>query len=517
MRAPSDEPYQFGARPAKTFYSSKFRRCRHASDERARGARGEGKDIVPPKSKGSNSSDEDWVGELLVGMAKATGIGMFRFALRWPDTAALLTVVAVVGMAAGLRWACLLTAVCAAGVWGWRLGWPDSYHQAIGKPVADYRRAYLVYRRRWQSICEHHGLTISPRGKPDANPLAPPLASVRIGVAVDTLVVRLLVGQSVKTWQAQLDGLAAAFGAHHVTLQPGRVEAGRGRDVMLRVRHHDALAAAIPLARPAPDTPVVRLANVPVGVTEQGSLWGLPVAGRHILIGGATGAGKGSVLWSLVAGLAPGIKAGLIAVRCLDPKGGMEFAAGADLFDRFAYDSDSILAVLRETTATMLARAQRLRGTTRCHRPTRAEPHIVLLIDELATLTAYADRKQRAEVDQLLGLWLAQGRAVGVSVIAAVQDPSKDVVALRQLFPVRVGLRMTEATQSAMILSTSAHQQGARCEEISDTTPGVGYVLTEGNTAIVRVRAFHVSDNDIAWLAANFTPPGRRGDNQRRR
>ena len=468
-------------------------------------------------SKSRTAADEDWVGELLVNVVTLTSIGMFRFALRWPDIAALLTVFSVTGVLGGLRWACVLTAVCAAGVWGWRLGWPDSYERLVGKPVADYRRTYLVYRRRWRTICERHGLTISQRGKPDTDPLVPDLSWVRIGAAVDTLVVRLLVGQSVKTWQTQVDGLAAAFGAHHVSIQPGPVATGRGRDIVLRVRHHDALAAPIPLARPCPDTPVVRVANVPAGVTEQGSPWLLPVAGRHILVGGATGAGKGSVLWSLVAGLAPGIKAGLITVRCLDPKGGMEFASGAALFDRFAYDSDSILEVLRDTTATMLARAQRLRGTTRCHRPTRAEPHIVLLVDELATLTAYADRKQRAEVDQLLGLWLAQGRAVGVSVIAAVQDPSKDVVALRQLFPVRVGLRMTEATQSAMILSTSAHQQGARCEEILDTMPGVGYVLTEGNTAIARVRAVHVTDNDIAWLAANFASPARRGNNQRHR
>jgi len=472
---------------------------------------------MPPKSKSSNSSDDDWVGDLLVGLVKVTSIGMFRFALRWPDTAVLVSIFVVSGMFAGLRVACALAVVCGAGVWAWRLGWPDSYARLIGKPVADYRRTYLVYRRRWRTICERHGLTISQRGKPDVDPLVPGLSSVRIGAAVDTLVVRLLVGQSVKTWQTQVDGLAAAFGAHHVTIQPGPVAAGRGRDIVLRMRHHDALAVPIPLARPCLDSPVVRLGNVPVGVTEQGNLWMLPVSGRHILVGGATGAGKGSVLWSLVAGLAPGIKAGLIAVRCLDPKGGMEFAAGGALFDRFAYDSDSILEVLRDTTATMLARAQRLRGTTRCHRPTRAEPHIVLLVDELATLTAYADRKQRAEVDQLLGLWLAQGRAVGVSVIAAVQDPSKDVVALRQLFPVRVGLRMTEATQSAMILSTSAHQQGARCEEISDNTPGVGYVLTEGNTAIARVRAFHVTDSDIAWLAGNFAPPARHANNQGRR
>ena len=173
--------------------------------------------------------------------------------------------------------------------------------------------------------------------------------------------------------------------------------------------------------------------------------------------------------------------------------------------------------VLRETTATMLARAQRLRGATRCHRPSRTESHIVLLVDELATLTAYADRKQRAEVEQLLGLWLAQGRAVGVSVIAAVQDPSKDVVALRQLFPVRVGLRMTEPTQTAMILSTAAHQQGARCEDIPHSTPGVGYVLTEGNATVERVRAFHVTDADTIWLAAHFAPPAHRTNDGTRR
>lgn len=466
--------------------------------------------------KANESSGDDWVGELLVDTLKLAGTGMFRFALRWPDVAAVLVVAATTALIGGVQWAlCTMTMGAAAFLW-WRLGWPDSYQELIGEPVADYRRAHLVYRRRWRVICEHHQLTITQRGKPDADPLVPVLGSVHIGAAVDTLVVRLLVGQSIKTWEAQVDGLAAAFGAQHVTIEPGPIEAGRGRDIVMRVRHHDALSTPIALLRPVLDTPVVRLAQVPVGITERGSEWTLPVAGRHILVGGATGAGKGSVLWSLIAGLAPGIKAGLIAVRCLDPKGGMEFAAGAPLFDRFAHDPDTILAVLRETTTTMIARAQRLRGTTRTHRPSRAEPHIVLLVDELATLTAYAERKQRTEVEQLLGLWLAQGRAVGVSVIAAVQDPSKDVVALRQLFPVRVALRMTEATQTAMILSTTAHQQGARCEDISDTTPGVGYVLTEGNTTVQRVRSFHVTDADITWLATHFRRPTNKGPGTRR-
>jgi S-DNA-T family DNA segregation ATPase FtsK/SpoIIIE len=313
-------------------------------------------------SNNNKAAQEDWVGELLVSACGLIAKGLWRFALRWPDLAALLSVFALTGLLGGLRWACLLTGVCAGLVWGWRLGWPDSYQRLIGKPVADYRRAYLVYRRRWATVCERHGLTIVSRGKPDADTLVPTLGEVRIGAAVDTLVVRLLVGQSVKTWATQVDGLAAAFGAQSVSVQSGSVQAGRGTDILIRVRHHDALARPIPLRRPRPDVPVVRLAHVPVGVTEQGSAWTLPVAGNHILIGGATGAGKGSVLWSLIAGLAPGIKTGLIAVRCLDPKGGMEFAAGAALFDRFAHDSDSIVEVLRETTATMLARAGRLRG-----------------------------------------------------------------------------------------------------------------------------------------------------------
>jgi S-DNA-T family DNA segregation ATPase FtsK/SpoIIIE len=76
---------------------------------------------------------------------------------------------------------------------------------------------------------------------------------------------------------------------------------------------------------------------------------------------------------------------------------------------------------------------------------------------------------------------------------------------------------MTEATQTAMTLSTAAHQLGARCEEIPHTTPGVGYVLTEGNTTIQRVRAFHVTDNDIAWLDSNFAAPKRHASNRKGR
>lgn len=66
--------------------------------------------------KSKTAADEDWVGELLVNVVTLTSIGMFRFALRWPDIASLLTVFAVTGVLGGLHWTCVLTAACAAGV-----------------------------------------------------------------------------------------------------------------------------------------------------------------------------------------------------------------------------------------------------------------------------------------------------------------------------------------------------------------------------------------------------------------
>jgi hypothetical protein len=237
------------------------------------------------------------------------------------------------------------------------------------------------------------------------------------------------------------------------------------------------LAQPIRLPRPAV-TGYVDLSSVPVGITDTRQWWRVPVLGHHLLIAGASGAGKGSVLWSLIAGLAPSIKTGQVRLCVIDPKGGMELGAGAALFSAFSHDVTEItLDVLRRLVTVMHARANRLRGHTRLHTPTPSEPLFVVVIDEIAALTAYVtDRKVRTEIEHLLGLLLSQGRAVGISVVAAIQDPSKETLPVRQLFTVRIGLRLTEASQTAMVLGQGARDAGAECDLIADTTPGVGYV-----------------------------------------
>ncbi|MEB0286767.1 FtsK/SpoIIIE domain-containing protein [Cryobacterium sp. 10I1] len=378
----------------------------------------------------------------------------------------------------------------------WRIFRPLSFRAWITGRMWKRRRRFH-YLRRWPSVCALHGLTAGL----DGTVLVPVLGKVEVGYDRDKLTVNILIGQTFSDWSSRSESLAYAFGAMAVHIEP--IAPGW---IVITVQHSDVLAT--PLITPAPTEPT-DLRHVRVGLRDDGLSWNLGIQGHHMLVAGATGAGKGSVVWSVICGLAPAIRDGLVALWVVDPKGGMEFAAGEALFTRFSHDTgENTLALLRDACSILVARANRLRGVTRQHVPTVEEPLIVIVIDELATLTEYlTDRKLKAEIEQLLGLILSQGRAVGVTVIACVQDPSKQVLSLRQLFPIRIGLRLTEGIQVGMVLGTGARERGALCDLISDQTPGVGYVSEDGKARISRVRAFHVTDTDIAILAATYRAP----------
>jgi len=281
-----------------------------------------------------------------------------------------------------------------------------------------------------------------------------------------------------------------------------------------------------PLADPVPPLPVpasaadVDLAGLPVAVGEDGLTWRLRLLHTHVLVVGATGSGKGSVIWSILAALAPAVRDGLVRVVALDPKGGMELALGRRLFSRFVYgDPDTgssayeaeFADALEDAVAVMRRRQAQLRGVSRLHVPTVAEPLVVVVVDELASLTAYVtDRDAKRRIASALALLLSQGRAVGVTVIGAVQDPRKEVVDLRDLFPTRIGLRLADATQVPLVFGPGARDAGARCHQIPETLPGVGYVGLDGVREPVRVRFSHVTDDHIAHLAATYTPTNAR-------
>ena len=65
----------------------------------------------------------------------------------------------------------------------------------------------------------------------------------------------------------------------------------------------------------------------------------------------------------------------------------MELPASEPLFTRLAYaDPADYASTLEDAVDLMCDRRLRLRGITRLHQPTPAEPLIVIFIDELAAL-----------------------------------------------------------------------------------------------------------------------------------
>jgi S-DNA-T family DNA segregation ATPase FtsK/SpoIIIE len=415
-----------------------------------------------------------------------------------PTLVAALAVGVVVMVAAGPHVFGALVAVATVALVVWWRRWPDTFHPTAGRVLLGLWRSLWAYGARWRTAMMLSGLG----GRFNGDEYLPRVVGVRAGRYTDRVTVRIVAGQQAADWARRRDALAHAFAARscqvcELSRRPGYIRLDVGR--------LDPLAPVVP-ALAVPEA--VDLAAVPVGRREDGAPWAVRLRGSHTLIAGATGAGKGSVLWSLIRSLGPGVRAGLVKLWVLDPKGGMELAAGAPLFDRFAYDTAGDMAeVLEDAVAVMQRRAGRLRGMTRLHEPTVAEPLIVVVVDELASLTAYAERDDRRRIGAALSLLLSQGRAVGVVVVAALQDPRKEVLPFRDLFPTRIALALVESEQTDLVLGRGARARGADCSRIPLTTPGIGFVWCDGEPEPSRVRASWISDNDIAAMVTTYTPP----------
>ena len=307
-------------------------------------------------------------------------------------------------------------------------------------------------------------------------------------------------GQSPADLARCAENLAHGFGALLC-----RVRTARSGRVVLEFVRRDALAAIIP-ALPIPAHPDLKA--LPVGRREDGLVWLVRLHGTHLLIAGATGSGKASLLWGLIRAMFPLLRSGLVQVLAADPKL-MELAFGRVIFERYgayAADPEAIAVMLEQAVADMQGRAARFAGKRRDHTPTVADPFVVVLVDEVAFLTAYQpDRKLRERIMAALATLTTQGRAVGYAVVAALQDPRKEVLSIRNLFPDRIAMRLDEPGQTDMLLGDGAHDRGAACELIS-TDPaigaGVAFVRLEADPDPVRVRAGWVSDADIWAMAA---------------
>ena len=393
-------------------------------------------------------------------------------------------------------WLGVVTVVLGVGiaVVAWAFGHRASWLRFGWWPVKSRIRRWQ-YRRVWHPAMATARLAITW----DTHTVLPILRRVRCGPGIDVVTVRIVSGQTPDDYAVAAERLAHTFGVRQVKVSPGR----RPDTVTLTLLRGDPLARVVD---PVPVPFVPDFTALPLGRREDGQPLTLRLFGTQVLVAGATDAGKGSVIWSTVRAVAGGIRDGLVEVWAFDPKGGMELAIGRPLFARFACDDYPAMAdMLEEAVATMRRRTTRLRGLTRQHIPTVDEPLILIIVDELAALTAYlTDRQLKERIKNALGVLLSQGRAVGVHVIACLQDPRKEVLPFRNLFPTRIALRLTEDKEVDLVLNDGSRDRGALCDRIPKSLPGVAYMLLDGDPTPTRVRFSYLTDADIRDMAAEY-------------
>ncbi|PJI86573.1 FtsK/SpoIIIE domain-containing protein [Luteimicrobium subarcticum] len=389
-------------------------------------------------------------------------------------------------------------------VWAWR--WPASFRRRVIWRLRGLWRG-VTYRRLWATATTSTGLDV--RDLTTGDRVVPGRSPIVASKHAEYLRVRMLPGQTLEDWASRTEQLATMFNAMECRVRPagpGRFGRAAHRNLIdVTMLRRDVLAQPIGLDVPAE---VPDFHALPVAWTEDGERFTLDLLGHHVLIGGATGAGKGSALWSTICQLAPATRTGLVQLFGIDPKS-LEFPYGAGLFtDVVDGDPETMADALEGLVSVMNRRKAAMRGRSRLHTPTVAEPFIVVVVDELAALTAYVPVAQvRKRTESALALLLTQGRAMAISVIAAAQDPRKETLTHRNLFTTRIGMRLNEPGDVDMLLGDAARSRGALCDRIRHQTPGVAWVIRDGDPGATRIRFPWISDDTIREYATTYAKP----------
>ena len=403
---------------------------------------------------------------------------------RWARTHPVAPVVGVVSMGAGflidsglLVGPGLAVAFLPSLVSGVMNTWSSAaYHQGFRDPL---ERVLLLrwVAGNWGHIARECGLSVLRDDEGRQSWVSPTLVQLRADRLLLVLVIRARLGQVPEDIEKAVPALQSAIGA-----KSARVRSAGPDTVEVVLTMDDVLAPVEVVALSRPRLPH----DLDLGRRQDGSRWRLSIQGRHTLVVGCSGSGKGSVLWGICGGLAPAAANDVVRLWGIDLKRGVEMSMGLGLFTRVATEPAAALGVLMRLRQVIDERGRTMAGVTRAHEPVPGDPLHVLAINELAVLTAYADLEIRREASRLLAEILTQGRALGVVVVACVQDPRKETVGMRGLFTQVVALRLRSAEETRMALGDGL-PDNVKPHRINAAAPGTGWIVDDsGDADLVR-------------------------------
>ncbi|OJF10401.1 FtsK/SpoIIIE domain-containing protein [Couchioplanes caeruleus] len=238
-----------------------------------------------------------------------------------------------------------------------------------------------------------------------------------------------------------------------------------------------------------------------LGIDEYGHPVYLPLIYRNILIGGEPGAGKSSLLNTIVGHAALCADVDLVLI---DGKQ-VELGLWKDCADVFVGpDLDHAIDTLERLQEVMDNRYAYLLSQRRqkIHQGDDFDP-ILLAIDELAFFSATVGTKTEQEYFSALNRDIAsRGRAVGIIDASATQRPSSDIIptSLRFLFAWRFAGRCVDESSSDVVLGRGWAARGFSAASIDPDNRGEGLLLAHGGIP-ARVKGAYMSNDDIIRVA----------------
>ena len=241
----------------------------------------------------------------------------------WRYTLAGLLVLAVArhvgsALATVAAVAALVVPAVVAGVWG--SCWPGSFERWIAGPHRRWRWRRWA-RRAWPSLARECGLAVLREGTRDGERVwvHPRLHRPRTSGDTLTLAISARTGQTIEHLEAAAAAIGTAARAVSWRTRPGPPGVLVLDLVMCDVLTHPRVAV-VPHA--------VEVDTVEVGRRQDNTPWLLPIRGRHTLVVGCSGSGKGSILWGIAAGLAPAVATDTVRLWGVDLKRGVEIGIG---------------------------------------------------------------------------------------------------------------------------------------------------------------------------------------------
>lgn len=279
-------------------------------------------------------------------------------------------------------------------------------------------------------------------------------------------------------------------------------------------RRHRASARApllIPLGRSITGEPVsVDLAEMP-----------------HLLIAGATGAGKSVCMGAIATALLMQCSPAELRLVMLDPKMVelSRFDGIPHLLGQVERDHTRIIGVLQWCTSEMDRRyrmleasgakdirayneAQLAKGVT-----ARTLPYMVILIDEIGDLML----SNPDETERALARLAQMARAVGMHMVVATQRPSVDVITglIKANFPSRIAFSVASGADSRVIIDRSGAEQLLGSGDMlflsadaADPRRIQGCFVSEED---VRIVVNHWREEQARLQAAGLAPAGNAG------